>query len=259
MKTHDWNPNSYLKFNKERVQPSIDLVARIKVEHPSKILDVGCGPGNSTQILAARWPEAEITGADNSPAMIEKASADYPRQNWILFDANNELPDEKYDVIFSNATIQWIPDHAQLIKRFSLALKSKGVLAVQIPLFFDMPLGKLIAETARKNSWKEATQGVDELFTIHQASFYYNELSKYFNSIDLWTTDYYHVMDSQEAILEMIRSTGLKPYLERITDENEKQKFENCVLEEIKREYPLQENNKVLFAFKRLFFVAKNK
>ena len=257
MNKNDWNPDLYLKFDKERIRPSIDLVARIDCDTPGKIIDIGCGPGNSTQILVNRWPDSDIIGADNSPAMIKKATADFPNQKWILFDAGNDNINDKFDLVFSNATIQWIPNHDKLLKRFADLLKDTGILAVQLPLFFDMPLSKSISEIARQDKWKVATQGVDNLFTINTSAYYYDHLAKYFSEIDIWTTDYYHVMESQSSILEMIRSTGLKPYLERLADDNEKKQFETLVLEKIKQDYPLQNNGKVLFPFKRLFFVAK--
>jgi trans-aconitate 2-methyltransferase len=257
MSKHDWNPDLYLKFDKERVQPSIDLVARIDYNKPSKIIDIGCGPGNSTQILVNRWADSDIIGADNSPAMIKKAKDDFPNQKWILFDAGNDNINDKFDLVFSNATIQWIPNHDKLLQRFADLLNDSGVLAVQLPLFFDMPLGKSISEIGRQSKWIAATQEVDSLFTINAAKYYYDHLVKYFSKIDIWTTDYYHVMESQSSILEMIRTTGLKPYLERLADDNEKKQFETLVLDKIKKDYPLQNNRKVLFPFKRLFFIAK--
>src|SRR6266542_994395 len=125
MNKHDWNPDLYLKFNKERIQPSIDLVSRIAINDPKSIIDIGCGPGNSTQILAERWPKARIVGVDNSPAMIEKAKKDYPHQEWCVLDAGKVLILETYDVVFSNATIQWIPDHERLMKRMEVMTKRR--------------------------------------------------------------------------------------------------------------------------------------
>jgi trans-aconitate 2-methyltransferase len=122
-----------------------------------------------------------------------------------------------------------------------------------------MHLGKSISDIAKYNKWSNATKGIDELFTINNASYYYNQLSRHFCEIELWTTDYYHVMDSHESILEMIRTTGLKPFLERITDENDKREFTALVLDKIKKDYPSQNDGTVLFPFKRLFFVAKKK
>lgn len=257
MGKNDWNPELYLKFDKERSQPSIDLVSRISCDKPDKIVDIGCGPGNSTQILHQRWPEADIVGVDNSPAMIKKASTDYPNQRWLLLDAEKDSMDEKFDIIFSNATIQWIPNHDELIKKFSHLLNDQGVLAVQLPLFFDMPLGKSISEIAKQPKWEAATKGVKELFTIHDACFYYNQLSKHFSKIEIWTTDYYHIMNSHYAILEMIKPTGLKPYLERLENECDQQELERYVFGKIEEDYPKQDDGRVLFPFKRQFFIAE--
>lgn len=255
MKTHDWNPELYLKFNKERLQPSIDLVSRIDYNNPGSIIDIGCGPGNSTQVLYNRWPDANIVGADNSPAMIAKAKADFPNQKWLLFEAGEDQLDDKFDIVFSNATIQWIPGHDELIEHFFKLLSNSGILAVQLPLFFDMPLSKAISEVAGMAKWKNATKGINDLWAINSPSFYYDHLAKYFTKVDLWTTDYFHVMESHTAILEMIRTTGLKPYLERIADKD-RNEFEMFVLDRIKKDYPSQYDGKVLFPFKRLFFVA---
>ena len=189
--------------------------------------------------------------------MIKKATDDFPNQKWILFDAGDDNINDKFDLVFSNATIQWIPNHDKLLRRFADILNESGVLAVQLPQFFDMPLGKAISEIGRQSKWMASTQGVDSLFTINTASYYYDHLAKYFSMIDIWTSDYCHVMESQSSILEMIRTTGLKPYLERIVDDNEKMQFEALVLDKLKQDYPLQNNGKVLFPFKRLFFVAK--
>ncbi len=257
MNKHDWNPDLYLKFGKERIQPSIDLVERIVCENPKNIIDIGCGPGNSTQILVNRWPDSNIIGADKSAAMIKKASEDYPDQKWILFDASRDNIDNKFDIVFSNAAIQWIPDHRNLIRRFADLLINNGILAIQLPLFLDMPIGKSITGIAKQDRWSNVTRGVDDLFEINNPSYYYDQLSQYFKLIDVWVTDYFHIMDSHLSILDMMRSTGLKPYKERINETEYREGFEKQVFESIKRDYPLQSNGKVLFPFKRLFFIAK--
>jgi trans-aconitate 2-methyltransferase len=252
----DWNPELYLKFGKERIQPSIDLVTRINYDDPLRIIDIGCGPGNSTQILVQRWPDAEIIGVDNSSAMIERAKNDYPNQVWRLLDAGKDEIEGKYDLIFSNATIQWIPDHSELLKKFHKLLTDRGLIAVQVPQFWDMPVGKSIKRVADNNHWRSVTKRVTEVFTIHDYSFYYNNLSRLFNSINIWETDYFHILDSHLSILEMIRSTGLRPFFDKLKTDADKKDFEEMVLREIIKDYPLQKDNKVLFPFKRLFFIA---
>lgn len=257
MTTKDWNPDLYLKFNKERIQPTIDLVSRIDMERPAHIIDIGCGPGNSTHILGQRWPDSRLLGIDNSEAMIEKARHDYPDLNWQLLDAGRDRIPGRYDLVFSNATIQWIPDHPGLFRKLKAILSDQGVLAIQLPLFFEMPLGISIANISRIKRWSRLTDRVNDLFTIHKPSEYYDMLSPLFDSIELWVTDYVHIMVSHHAILEMIRSTGLRPYLDRLETEDDRNDFEAMVLADITRDYPLQQNGKALFPFKRLFFLAR--
>jgi trans-aconitate 2-methyltransferase len=253
---HDWNPDLYIQFRAERTQPSIDLVSRIDFAEPQTIIDIGCGPGNSSQILAQRWPEAQITGLDSSPAMIEKARQDYPDQQWVVADANTYSSAKKFDILFSNAVIQWLPDHENLLKRFHGLVAENGLLAIQIPLFNDMPLARVIEETAANSRWQADFTGLDDLFTIEDVSFYYDHLSQLFPSVSLWQTDYIHIMKNHAAIQEMMRSTGLKPYLERLESETERAEFERKIVEGIERAYPGQENGQVLFPFKRLFLIG---
>jgi trans-aconitate 2-methyltransferase len=253
----DWKPELYLKYRNERTQPSIDLVNKISMDFvPENIIDLGCGPGNSSQVLVQRWLTSYFVGVDNSVSMIEKAKMDYPNQEWVVADASNYKTDLKFDLVFSNATIQWIPNHENLLSKFHELLSDRGILAIQIPMFWDMPLAKAIEKVSKGNRWKTRTKDVLNLFTIHDYFFYYDQLSGLFNTIDMWETDYMHILDSQNSILEMIKSTGLKPYLERIEGNAEKLEFEEEVLNEIKRHYPLQKNGKVIFPFKRLFFIG---
>jgi len=257
MSNKDWNPELYLKFDKERIQPSIDLVSRIDASQASKIIDIGCGPGNSTQILTQRWPGSKITGIDNSKAMIDRAIKDYPDQEWKLLDAGKDTIPGEYDIVFSNATIQWIPNHFELLLKFKKILSDNGQLAVQLPQFFDMPIGQSIKRISKYSEWSDVTEKVNDLFTIHRTSDYYDFLSELFGSFELWESNYIHVMDSHYSILEMIRSTGLRPYLDKLENDKNKTDFEEKVLIDIKNDYPLQKNGKVLFPFKRLFFIAK--
>ena len=218
-KQNDWDPNHYLKFKNERTQPSIDLVNRINpVDSPKYIIDIGCGPGNSSQVLLQRWPKAKLIGLDNSPAMIEKAKIDYPDQEWVLADAINHQPKTKYDLIFSNATIQWIPDHQRLLETFFGWLSQNGVIAVQLPKFQDMLIGRIIEKVAKNDRFIKQTAGCSEIFTYHDYHYYYDLLTGKARSIDMWQTDYVHVMASHASIIDWVKSTGLKPYLDRMAE-----------------------------------------
>lgn len=245
-----------MQFKSERTQPSIDLIARIDHVEPKSIIDIGCGPGNSTQVLMNRWPNAQVTGLDRSTAMINKARQNAPHQTWMVADIVSHKSDFKYDIVFSNAVIQWIPNHVELLKRFHGMLSNDGLVAVQIPLFWDMPLGKIIDKTAKDKRWKPQMEGISDLLTIHDYKFYYDCLSDLFPSIQIWETQYLHILESHETILEMMRSTGLKPYLEKLPTDLEKKEFEEEVLKRITVAYPIQKDGNVLLPFKRLFFIG---
>ena len=252
----DWNPGLYLKFGDERTQPSVDLVSRIKAINPRNIIDVGCGPGNSTMVLANRWPEAEIYGLDSSRAMIEKARLDYPEKIWLQGDILDFVPEQKYGIVFSNAVLQWIPDHEKLVSGLFDMVDAGGALAVQISLFSSMTMGKIIEDVSSSGVWQKLMEGCSGLFTYNSSSFYYNLLAEKAGTIEMWETSYIHVMDSHQALLDWIRSTGLKPYLDRLPADEMKRKFEQEILEDIKKRYRAEANGKVLFPFLRLFFIA---
>ena len=230
---------------------------RIKTDHqPQTIIDIGCGPGNSSKTLADRWPDARLVGIDSSQSMIDQAKRDYPQHEWTLADAATFSTDTKFDIVFSNAAIQWIPDHVRLLTRFCALLSEQGILAIQVPQFRDMPLGKAIEKVAQKERWQRQTAHCKGLFTYHSYGFYYDQLAKQLDLIELWETHYHHVLASQSAIIDFIKSTGMKPYLESLDSDSERAEFEREVLTEVEKDYPLQEDGKVLFPFKRLFFIG---
>ena len=260
MTSNDWKPDLYLRFKKERTQASIDLTARIKLESPKNIIDIGCGPGNSTQILAHRWPEAKILGIDSSPAMIQKAKEEFPLQDWAEMDAANLHLPNKFDLVFSNAAIQWLPDHDKLLADFWKVINTNGALAVQIPLYHLMPISSIVEETAKSDKWNDAFKTLVTKLTINEAGYYYDVLSRFTDNISIWESRYQHVMNSHSEIFEMLRSTGIKPYLERLSNDREKEEFAAIVIEKMAGFYPVQKDNKVLLPFNRLFFIAyKNK
>ena len=190
--------------------------------------------------------------------MIAKARAGYPENTWVAADAATYLPDKKYDIVFSNATIQWIPNHKKLFKNFLNLTNAGGVLAISVPRFDEMPISKILDKVAGREKWKAATRGCAATFTRYDYQFYYNLISPDYQTVEMWQTDYIHVLESQPAILEWIRSTGMKPYLDRLK-EKQKTQFEDEVLSGIKQYYPVQNNGKVLFPFKRLFMVGYKK
>lgn len=256
----DWDPGHYLKFRSERTQPSIDLVGKIHCDlPPENIIDIGCGPGNNTQVLKQRWPNANVLGIDNSPNMINKAKAEYPDMHWHVADIATFETDQKFDLVYSNATIQWIPNHEELLPKMATLLRNKGIIAVQIPQFRDMPIGQTIDIVSKKEQWNYKVAHCRNLFTYNPYTIYYDILARFFTKIEMWETFYLHEMESHEAIIDMVKSAGMKPYMDALLDENEKENFAQEILSQIKLKYPTQKNGNVLFPFKRLFFVGYRK
>lgn len=253
----DWDPELYLKFGNERTQPAIDLVNRIHLDYqPKNIIDIGCGPGNSGRILTARWPEADFLGIDSSATMIEKAKKDYPEQNWMIADAVQFESTTTYDIVFSNAVIQWIPDHANLLEKLSGLLSDKGALALQLPKFRDMPVGKAVGRVAERNRWKKQTGHCAGLFTYHDYGFYYDLFSRKFPAVEMWETFYLHVLESREAIIQWTESAAMRPYLDSLNTDAERAEFQREVLDEIGDAYPVRNDGRVIFPFKRFFIIG---
>lgn len=251
-----WNPESYLKYERERTLPSRDLVKHIELDRPRRVIDIGCGPGNSTQILRDRWPGAEITGLDSSEEMIRKAKASFPTTEWILADAERWHPDSAYDVVFSNAALQWMSDQAAVVANLFGCLEEHGVLAVQVPLNVDSPLAKAVAKVAQSAPWRDRMADWDSRITYSDEAFYYDILSRLTRRVEMWITIYLHAMDGHQDLIDWYSSTGMRPYLARIESEEEKNRFRGQVLDECREEYPIRPDGRVIFPFKRLFFVA---
>ncbi|MDP4178964.1 MAG: methyltransferase domain-containing protein [Bacillota bacterium] len=255
----DWNSVQYLMFKNERTQPAIDLVNRINIEKPKKILDIGCGPGNSTQVLADKFPDSYILGVDSSSNMIDTAKRDYLNLDFKICDAGKELSilDNDFDVVFSNACIQWIPNHNQLLRNIMGLLKPNGVLAVQTPMNYNEPIHKIIGEISTNEKWKSEFSNPRVFYNLTQSE-YFDLLSEISSEFCMWETIYFHKLKSHKDIMEWYRSTGLRPYLNVLSDEKKKL-FEQDVFEKVVEEYPIQKNGSIIFRFPRFFFTAISK
>ncbi|MCC3865111.1 methyltransferase domain-containing protein [Terrisporobacter petrolearius] len=255
----DWNPDLYLKFEKERTLPAKDLISRIEAINPKKILDVGCGSGNSTHELKKRWPNSEIIGIDNSKAMIEKARSLYDDTKFILQDATDDLSAlGKFDIIFSNAAIQRIPDHENLIKSLYNSLEDEGILAIQLPLVDEVKAQQALYELEHVKKYKQYLDNRSLRFNTKSKEYYYDILSSLFNpeSIYIWSTTYTHAMDSLDDILKWYESTTLVPYLDSFPNEEIISNFKNNFYIKLKNVYFPRPNGSVLFNYERLFLVA---
>src|SRR5659263_11957 len=225
-----WNAEQYLMFKNERTQPAMDLASQIYLDQPKSILDIGCGPGNSTAVLAQRYPDAEILGIDNSEEMITAACANYPHLKFQRFDAEKDLTSlgQTYEVVFSNACIQWIPNHERLIKDMMNLLKSGGVLAVQMPMIWEEPLHRELKALAASDKWA-ADMHAAECFYHLRYEEYYDVLAESSSDFRAWETLYMHRMRSHVSILEWYRSTAMLPYLS-VLPEDKKNSFKEDYL-----------------------------
>lgn len=251
-----WNPDLYLKFAGERTRPSVDLAARVEVAAARSVIDLGCGPGNSTAIVRARWPSADVTGLDSDPVMIAVAQKSDTGVRWELADAAAWEPADGYDVVFSNALLQWLPDHESLIPKLFRAVNPGGALAVQLPAHTFSPLHQHILAIAGEPGWPDTLRDARTVLTSHEPPFYYDVLCPLTKRLDLWVTEYCHVLDGPDAILTWIRGTGLRPFLQALPDEVVRTRFEAELLKRIEVSYPRRRDGRVLFPFRRLFFIA---
>jgi trans-aconitate 2-methyltransferase len=247
-----WNPQQYLKFAEERSRPCRDLAARVDVAAPRRIIDLGCGPGNSAAILTERWPEAAITGLDSSEAMLDAARAASPQNEWRVGDIAEwaAASGDRFDVVFSNAALQWVADQGVVFPQLMARVAEGGALAVQAPGNYASPQHQMLREIARRASLR-----VREWHT-HDLDFYYDALAPLASRLDLWATEYLQVMPDVESIVEWYKGTGLRPYLDALGDGLERERFLAEYLEGLRLIYSPQSNGAVLFPFRRIFIVA---
>jgi trans-aconitate 2-methyltransferase len=251
-----WSARQYVAFEDERTRPVRDLVAAIPGADARTAVDLGCGPGNSTEVLAARFPTASIRGLDSSADMIAAARARLPQ---LRFDvAAIEKWDEPgpFDVILANAVLHWLPDHAALFPRLVSKLTKGGSLAVQMPDNLDEPATRLMREVAQNGPWAEKlADAAGERTVISSAQSYYAMLKPHCTRVDVWRTTYHHPLAGAEAVVEWFKGSGLRPFLARL-DDAQKPVYLEQYRAEVASAYPATEDGSVLLAFPRLFIVA---
>lgn len=248
-----WDDARYLAFAAERTRPARELLARVPLDVANHVFDLGCGPGNSTALLRSRFPDARVVGVDSSREMIARASADCPTGTWVLADAATYEPDAAPDLIFANALFQWLPDHSVLFPAVLGKLRQGGVLAVQMPLNFDAPSHLLMRELGEP--WTSRLASIRSLHPVHPAAYYYDVLAPLARQVDIWTTAYEHVMPSVRHIVEWVKATGMRPYLDALS-EAEQSGYLEVYERALESFYPARSDGKHLFTFTRLFFVV---
>jgi trans-aconitate 2-methyltransferase len=252
----DWDANQYLRFEDERTRPPLDLIQRVRLTDPQRCIDLGCGPGNSTELVAARFPDAKVEGLDSSPDMLEKARKRLPQLSFTLADLGSWSADGRYDLIFANAALQWIPDHPALFARLARSLAPGGVLAVQMPDNLDEPSHVSMDEAAAEGPWAaRLSHARAAKAVIGSFSDYRRWLMEAGCEVDIWQTTYVHALAGHDAIVEWFKSTGLKPYIDPLPA-GEREAFLALYREKIARAYPIEPDGKVLLRFPRLFILA---
>ncbi len=254
-----WDAKQYLRFNDQRTRPCRELAARIAIETPQRVIDLGSGPGNSTSVLAERWPGSGLTGLDSSPEMIAAAQKAYPHWNWRIGDiaAWAGQNDQTYDVVFSNAALQWVDDHAAIFPKLLARVAVGGALAIQMPANFDAPAHRIMRELAASPAWRDhfPAGGVRE-WHVHDLAAYHDILAPIAAAVDFWQTEYLHIMADAAAIVEWYKGTGLRPFLDALANDQQKADFTAQYVEGIARAYPVRKDGRVIFPFRRLFLIA---
>ena len=236
----------------------MDLAMRIDVRNPECILDVGCGAGNSTAILKKRWPEAEITGIDNSGSMLRKAREDHPDMRWIEKDITQDMSDlGSFDIIFSNAVLQWIPDVGSVLNGLFGMLRPDGVLAFQVPYAEDLPTHIAMRTLFARPEWKRYYDAVESRPRYRSMGCFYDILSSLSPELSLWQTEYVHVMKSIDDIADWNRASALRPFLDELPDDRSRDDFMKEYTSEIGPEYGVKKNGRVLYPFTRSFFILR--
>lgn len=266
----DWSARQYLKFEDQRTRPAHDLLSQVRLtpkaeEGPPVLVDVGCGPGNSTELLVERFPTAHILGIDTSPDMIAAAqerlpATDFPTVRFCPGDAAHFVPVRPADLIFCNAVLQWVPNHTAVLQRLLGLLAPGGVLAVQMPDNLGEPVHTAMRETALLGPWAERLRDAAATRTVlPPPSTYYNLLIPFAETVDVWHVIYNHPLDGAAAIVDWMYSTGLRPFLNAFDDAGERADFLEAYRNRLAELYPAQVDGKVLLAFPRLFIVARRR
>lgn len=252
----DWNAEQYLKFETERTRAACDLLSQIPLQDPRGVVDLGCGPGNSTALLAARWPHGDVTGVDTSADMLRRARERLPGHKFIEANVAHWSPPAGTDVLFANAVFQWVPDHLKQLGRLLGALGPGGAIAVQMPDNTEEPSHLMMREVAHQGPWRHALADAAKMRDgLPKPGAYYDALQPLCSRLEIWHTIYNHVLDDATAIVEWVKGTGLRPFIDPL-DPPQRKAFLAEYTARIAASYLPQADGKVLLRFPRLFIVA---
>jgi trans-aconitate 2-methyltransferase len=252
----DWSARQYLKFEDERTRPPRDLLAQVPLANPKRVADLGCGPGNSTELLLERFPEADVVGVDSSPDMLRQARERVPACVFVEGDLATWMPQAPTDLLFGNAVFQWVPEHPKVLARLLQALPQGGVLAVQMPDNTTEPALMLMEKVAAAGPWSGPLARANAARNdLPRPEAYYDLLRPLCSRIDIWHTHYNHLIASHEGVVEWFKGSALRPFLAPL-DAAMREGFLASYTEEIKRAYAVRFDGRVMLEFPRLFIVA---
>ena len=252
-----WSAKQYVAFEDERTRPVRDLLAAVPGPEVQRAVDLGCGPGNSTEVLMARFPDATVSGLDSSPDMLAAARKRLPQTHFEMGDLAAWKDPGPFDVILSNAVLHWVPDHATLLPALVAKLTSGGSLAIQMPDNLDEPAHRLMREVAADGPWAAKLADVVRMrTTLAGADWYYGLLHPHCAKVDVWRTTYCHALaGGTDAVVEWFKGSGLRPFLDPL-DETEQAAYLKQYRAAVEQAYPALSDGTVLLPFPRLFIVA---
>ena len=252
-----WDPNQYLKFTDHRLRPALDLLAQIPLADPRSVYDLGCGPGNITRLLAARWPNARVVGVDSSADMLMKARMEVATVVFEQADIAHWSPPAPADLLFTNATLHWLDDHAALLPRLAAQLAPGGMLAIQMPDNRTSPSHLLMDEAAAAGPWHAKLAPLRPVYgSMQSPDAYYRILAPVAAQVDIWETTYLHVLEGDNPVVEWTKGTALRPYLDAL-EEPERAAYLAAYAARIAAAYPRQPDGRTLLPFRRIFIVAR--
>jgi trans-aconitate 2-methyltransferase len=252
-----WDPGQYLRYADERGRPFFDLLARVRAEKPGFVADLGCGPGNLTATLTQRWPQADILGVDSSPAMIQAARADHgshPRLRFQEADMRGWRPHRPVDVLISNAALQWVPGHLDVVRQWPGLLPHGGWLAFQLPGNYDQPSHAILLDLVNSEPWRGPLAGVELNRQARDPAEYLDLLAREGCAVDAWETTYLHVLPGPDPVTEWYRGSGLRPVLSALAPDLAEE-FAAAYRERVWQAYPAAPYGTIL-PFRRVFVVA---
>lgn len=252
-----WDPDQYQRYRGYRDRPALDLMVQLPDDlEPATIWDLGCGTGEHAAVLAARHPNCTVYGLDSSPDMLERARQTRARVEWVQGDMAAFAPPVPPDLIFTNAALQWVPDHGVLFPRLAGLLAPGGVFACQMPMSFAEPWHHVMREVATRGPWAPRLRDVRGVQPVLPAADYHRLLAP-FGETDIWTTTYLHELTGEDPVVDWMKGTGLRPYLSRLTDPGEQADFLAAYAEALRPLFPQQPDGVTLFPFPRLFLLLR--